>query len=171
MNKRCFICVLSAALAIASAAAARAQTAQAVLGSIVRTVYGSGTVQPVDAEEATTYEEAAGFYDWFLADMLAMIEKGEISTTAGKTVLEEIIFSEKTATQVVEEKGLRQMNDTGALEQVVKDILAANPKVVEDYRGGKTNALGFLVGQCMRASKGKGNPNILREMLEKALNG
>ena len=47
---------------------------------------------------------------------------------------------------------------------------AANPKVVEDYRGGKTNALGFLVGQCMRASKGKGNPNILREMLEKALN-
>ena len=106
-----------------------------------------------------------------LADMLAMIEKGEISTTAGKTVLEEIIFSEKTAAQVVEEKGLRQMNDTGALEQVVKDILAANPKVVEDYRGGKTNALGFLVGQCMRASKGKGNPNILREMLEKTLNG
>ena len=105
-----------------------------------------------------------------LADMLAMIETGEISTTAGKTVLEEIIFSDKTAADVVEEKGLRQMNDTGALEQVVSDILAANPKVVEDYRGGKTNALGFLVGQCMRASKGKGNPNILREMLEKALN-
>ena len=105
-----------------------------------------------------------------LADMLAMIETGGISTTAGKTVLEEIIFSDKTAADVVEEKGLRQMNDTGALEQVVSDILAANPKVVEDYRGGKTNALGFLVGQCMRASKGKGNPNILREMLEKALN-
>lgn len=105
-----------------------------------------------------------------LADMLAMIETGEISATAGKTVLEEIIFSDKTAADVVEEKGLRQMNDTGALEQVVSDILAANPKVVEDYRGGKTNALGFLVGQCMRASKGKGNPNILREMLEKALN-
>ena len=106
-----------------------------------------------------------------LAEMLAMIEKGEISTTAGKTVLEEIIFSDKTAADVVEEKGLRQMNDTAALEQVVRDILAANPKVVEDYRGGKTNALGFLVGQCMRASKGKGNPNIMREMLEKALNG
>ena len=105
-----------------------------------------------------------------LADMLAMIETGEISTTAGKTVLEEIIFSDKTAADVVEENGLRQMNDTGALKQVVSDILAANPKVVEDYRGGKTNALGFLVGQCMRASKGKGNPNILREMLEKALN-
>ena len=105
-----------------------------------------------------------------LADMLAMIETGEISTAAGKTVLEEIIFSDKTAADVVEEKGLRQMNDTGALKQVVSDILAANPKVVEDYRGGKTNALGFLVGQGMRASKGKGNPNILREMLEKALN-
>lgn len=106
-----------------------------------------------------------------LAEMLAMIEKGEISITAGKTVLEEIIFSDKTAADVVEEKGLRQMNDTAALEQVVRDILVANPKVVEDYRGGKTNALGFLVGQCMRASKGKGNPNIMREMLEKALNG
>ena len=106
-----------------------------------------------------------------LAEMLAMIEKGEITNTAGKTVLEEIIFSDKTAADVVEEKGLRQMNDTAALEQVVRDILVANPKVVEDYRGGKTNALGFLVGQCMRASKGKGNPNIMREMLEKALNG
>ena len=106
-----------------------------------------------------------------LADMLCMIEKGEISTTAGKTVLEEIIFTDRTAAEIVEEKGLRQMNDTGALEKVVSDILAANPKVVEDYRGGKTNALGFLVGQCMRASKGKGNPNILREMLETALKG
>ena len=54
--------------------------------------------------------------------------------------------------------------DAAAVDGVVK-------AVVEDYRGGKTNALGFLVGQCMRASKGKGNPNILREMLEKALNG
>lgn len=106
-----------------------------------------------------------------LADMLCMIEKGEISITAGKTVLEEIIFTDRTAAEIVEEKGLRQMNDTGALEKVVSDILAANPKVVEDYRGGKTNALGFLVGQCMRASKGKGNPNILREMLETALKG
>ena len=106
-----------------------------------------------------------------LADMLCMIEKGEISTTAGKTVLEEIIFTDRTAAEIVKEKGLRQMNDTGALEKVVSDILAANPKVVEDYRGGKTNALGFLVGQCMRASKGKGNPNILREMLETALKG
>ena len=59
---------------------------------------------------------------------------------------------------------------TGKVKAVSKEM-AANPKVVEDYRGGKTNALGFLVGQCMRASKGNGNPNIMREMLEKALNG
>ena len=56
------------------------------------------------------------------------------------------------------------------LEQLAKDVLAQNEKSVTDYKNGKTNALGFLVGQCMRASKGKGNPNILREMLEKALN-
>ena len=62
------------------------------------------------------------------------------------------------------------MNDTGALEQVVSDILAANPKVVEDYRGGKTNALGYLVGQCMKASKGKANPGIVKEIVTKMLN-
>ncbi len=104
-----------------------------------------------------------------LADMIALIEKGDISTTAGKTVLEEIIFSELTPDAVVEAKGLRQVNDSAALEQVVADVLAANEKVVADYRGGKTNALGFLVGQCMRASKGKGNPNTIRELLLKAL--
>lgn len=101
--------------------------------------------------------------------MVELIEKGDISTTAGKTVLEEIIFSGREADAVVDEKGLRQVNDTAALEKVVADVLAANEKVVEDYRGGKTNALGFLVGQCMRASKGKGNPNVMRELLMKAL--
>lgn len=104
-----------------------------------------------------------------LFELIALIEKGDISTTAGKTVLEEIIFSDKTADAVVSEKGLRQVNDSAELEKIVADVLAANAKVVEDYRGGKSNALGFLVGQCMRSSKGKGNPNLMRELLLKAL--
>lgn len=104
-----------------------------------------------------------------LCDMIALIEEKTISNTAGKTVLEEIIWSDKTPGEVVKEKGLAQISDTGALEAVVQAVLAANEKVVNDYRGGKTNALGFLVGQCMRQSKGQGNPAMIRELLEKAL--
>ena len=66
---------------------------------------------------------------------------------------------------------LRQVSDSGVLQQIVDQVVAANEKSVNDYRGGKTNALGYLVGQCMKASKGKGNPAIMREMLLKILNG
>ena len=104
-----------------------------------------------------------------LCGMIALIEKKIISNTAGKTVLEEIIWSDKTPDQVVKEKGLAQISDTSALEAIVQGVLAANEKVVADYHGGKTNALGFLVGQCMRQSKGQGNPAVIRELLEKAL--
>ena len=104
-----------------------------------------------------------------LAEMIALIDKKEISNNAGKTVLDEIIFSDKTPAQVVEEKGLRQISDSSFLEKVADEVLAANPKAVEDYKKGKTNVVGFLVGQCMRASKGQGNPTTLREIMEKKL--
>ena len=104
-----------------------------------------------------------------LCRMIALIEKQTISNTAGKTVLEEIIWSDKTPDDVVQEKGLAQISDTGALEAIVQSVIDANQKVVADFHGGKTNALGFLVGQCMRQSKGQGNPAIIRELLEKAL--
>ncbi len=104
-----------------------------------------------------------------LCDMIALIEKKTISNTAGKTVLEGIIFSDKTADAVVKEKGLAQISDTSALEGIVQQVLEANAKVVADYKGGKSNALGFLVGQCMRLSKGQGNPTVMRELLLKAL--
>lgn len=104
-----------------------------------------------------------------LCEMIALIEAGTISNTAAKTVLEEIICSDKTPAHVVEEKGLAQISDSGALEAIVAQILAANDKVVADYRGGKSNALGFLVGQCMKASKGQGNPGIMKEILLRQL--
>ena len=104
-----------------------------------------------------------------LAEMIALIDKKEISNNAGKTVLDEVIFSDKTPAQVVEEKGLRQISDSSFLEKVADEVLAANPKAVEDYKKGKTNVVGFLVGQCMRASKGQGNPTTLREIMEKKL--
>ncbi len=104
-----------------------------------------------------------------LTDMIAMIEKGTISVTAGKMVLEDIAFSEKTAEESVKEKGLAQISDTGALEEIVKSVIAANPKSVADYKGGKTNVVGFLVGQCMRQSKGQGNPAVLKQIIETML--
>jgi len=104
-----------------------------------------------------------------LGQLASLIEKGEISNTAGKTVLEEIIFSDKLPADVVKEKGLVQMNDVSALETIVAQVIEQNAKVVGDYKGGKSNALGFLVGQCMRLSKGKGNPNVLRDILLREL--
>lgn len=104
-----------------------------------------------------------------LVELLALVDKGTISNTAGKTVLEDIFSTGADPEVIVKEKGLAQVSDASALESLVKDILAANEKSVADYKKGKTNALGYLVGQCMRASKGKGNPQILREILQKQL--
>ena len=105
-----------------------------------------------------------------LCSMISMIEAKEISNASGKVIIEEIMFTDKTAKQVVDEKGLGQISDNSALEDLVKSVIEANPKALEDYKNGKTNVMGFLVGQCMKASKGKGNPAILKELMEKHLN-
>ncbi len=105
-----------------------------------------------------------------LAELIENIEKGIISNTAGKTVLDVIIAENKKVSDIISEKGLAQISDTSALEKTVKEILAANQKSVADYKGGKTNAFGFLVGQCMKATKGKGNPGIIRDLITKYLN-
>ena len=98
-------------------------------------------------------------------ELLGMLEKNEISSSVGKSVFEEMRASGKSPKAIVEEKGLGQISDTDALQKIVDDVIAANQKSVDDYKNGKTNALGFLVGQCMKASKGKGNPALMREML------
>ena len=105
-----------------------------------------------------------------LAKLIEMLEKKEISSSAGNTVFEEMLHSDKIPADIVAEKGLAQVSDQSVLQQIVDQVAAANQKSIDDYRGGKTNALGFLVGQCMKSSKGKGNPAIMREMLLKILN-
>lgn len=104
-----------------------------------------------------------------LVSLLTLIEKKTISNTAGKTVLEEIFAAGKDPEKIVEEKGLAQVSDTSELEALVTDILTKNEKSVADYKGGKSNAMGYLVGQCMRASKGKANPQVIRTLLQKQL--
>jgi len=105
------------------------------------------------------------------ADLLVMLEENKISSSVGKTVFEEMRATGKAPKVIVEEKGLGQISDSSALQEIVDNVVAANQKSVDDYKGGKTNALGFLVGQCMKASKGKGNPALMREMLLKYLEG
>ncbi|MDP4153087.1 MAG: Asp-tRNA(Asn)/Glu-tRNA(Gln) amidotransferase subunit GatB [Bacillota bacterium] len=102
-------------------------------------------------------------------DMINLIQKGTISNTAAKTVLEEMFATGGTADEIVKAKGLAQLSDTSALEAIVDSVLAANEKSVNDYKNGKSNAMGFLVGQCMRASKGQGNPQIISKLLKEKL--
>lgn len=104
-----------------------------------------------------------------LANMIALIEKGTISNTAGKKVLQTILKEDIAPEKVVEQKGLAQISDSSALEGIVDKVLAANPKAVEDYKAGKTNVLGFVIGQCMKESRGQGNPGIIKELVEKAI--
>ena len=100
-----------------------------------------------------------------LCELIGVIESGAISTNAGKTVFEELLVSDKTVKEIIEEKGLAQISDKTALYDIAKQVLADNEKSVNDYKGGKTNALGFLVGQCMKASKGKANPGLMKEII------
>ncbi len=104
-----------------------------------------------------------------LLDLIVAIESGKISNSAGKTVLDVIIEKQESVDKIIEEKGLAQNSDTDALEALVDEVFANNPQSIADYKNGKTNAMGFLMGQCMKASKGKGNPSIIKELVAKKL--
>lgn len=104
-----------------------------------------------------------------LAEMIALIEKGTISGTAAKKVLDEILVNDVPPEQVVQKKGLAQISDTSALAGMVGEVLAQNSKAVEDYKSGKTNVLGFLVGQCMQRSRGQANPAMVKDLVQQAI--
>jgi aspartyl-tRNA(Asn)/glutamyl-tRNA(Gln) amidotransferase subunit B len=104
-----------------------------------------------------------------LAALLGLIEKGNISGKIAKTVFDEMAASGKTARAIVQEKGLAQISDAGAIEKVVQEVIAANPKEVEAYRNGKTKLMGFFVGEVMKATRGQANPKAVNELLKKIL--
>ena len=106
-----------------------------------------------------------------LAKLIDLVDEGTINNKTAKEVFE-VIFKEDVDPQAyVEEHGLKYVNDEGALRAVIEEIVAANPQSVSDYKGGKQKAMGFLVGQTMRAMKGKADPGsvnkILKEILER----
>ena len=104
-----------------------------------------------------------------LAKMLQLLEKGTISGKIAKTIFEDMFATGRDPDIIVQEKGLVQISDEGAIESIVTDVLANNPKSVEDYRAGKNQALGFLVGQVMKATKGKANPGMVNKLLKEKL--
>ena len=104
-----------------------------------------------------------------LAELVELIDKGTISSSIGKKVLEELFESPKSPEEIVKEKGWIQISDEGEIKKVVIDIIEANPNSVADYKGGKEKALGFLVGQAMKQTKGKANPQMLNKMFAEEL--
>ncbi len=103
--------------------------------------------------------------------IIKLISEGKISNSAGKTIFEIIIDNDKDIDEIIKEKSLAQVSDVSALEAIADEVIANNEKSVSDYKSGKTNALGYLVGQCMKASKGKANPGMMKEIILKKLEG
>jgi len=104
-----------------------------------------------------------------LAELVSLIHRGEISGKIAKEVFVKMFASGDSAALIIEREGLKQISDTGALAQIVDQVLQQNVKQVEQYRGGKTTVLVFLVGQVMKASRGQANPTVVNELLKKKL--
>jgi aspartyl-tRNA(Asn)/glutamyl-tRNA(Gln) amidotransferase subunit B len=104
-----------------------------------------------------------------LGELVGLVVKGELTGKLGKEVLAKMFASGESAAVIVEREGLKTIGDTGALEKIVDEVLAANPKQVEQYKAGKTTLIGFLVGQAMKASRGQANPAALNELLKSRL--
>jgi aspartyl-tRNA(Asn)/glutamyl-tRNA(Gln) amidotransferase subunit B len=106
-----------------------------------------------------------------LVGLLKRIQDNTISNKIAKDVFEAMWNGEGTADSIIEAKGLVQITDTGAIEAIIDEIIAANPKQVTEYRSGKDKMFGFFVGQAMKASKGKANPATLNDLLKQKLAG
>ncbi len=103
------------------------------------------------------------------ADLLNLIHNKTISNSIAKTVFEEMLKSGAAPKSIVEQKGLAQISDAGAIETVVDKVIAENPQQVEQFRGGKEKVLSFFVGQVMRATRGKANPGVVNKLLREKL--
>ena len=104
-----------------------------------------------------------------LAKLIGLTEDGTINSSVAKEVFEQVFEKNVDPESYVEEHGLKTVNDEGALEEVLKEVIAKNPKAIADYKGGKEKALGALVGQTMKAMKGKANPGMVNQKLREML--
>jgi aspartyl-tRNA(Asn)/glutamyl-tRNA(Gln) amidotransferase subunit B len=106
-----------------------------------------------------------------LVEMLDLIDKGTLSGPAAKAVFEDMFLSGKTASDIVAEKGLSQISDSSEIEKVVAEVIASNSQAVSDFEAGKQQAAAFLIGQVMKATKGRANPSLAKDILLDKLGG
>jgi aspartyl-tRNA(Asn)/glutamyl-tRNA(Gln) amidotransferase subunit B len=104
-----------------------------------------------------------------LAELIAMVEEGVVSSSAAKDVLDGVLSGRGRPREVAEDRDLIQVSDTKALESAVDEVIAANPRVVDDYRRGEEKVVGFLVGQVMKATGGKADPRLVNRLLRDRL--
>ena len=104
-----------------------------------------------------------------LAELISLIEKGTISNNIGKQIIIDMMQTGKAASKIVEEKGLSQITDEGAIKEIVQKVVDANPNQVAAYKGGKVQLFGFFVGQVMKETKGRANPKTVNELLKEIL--
>src|SRR6476660_1112769 len=129
-----------------------------VMGELTRELNNSGT----DASTSPVSPER-------LVSLLQMVDKGTVSLKVAREIFPEVYSSGKTPEQIVQEKGLIQVSDEGALDKIIAEVLEKNPAQVAQFKEGKQQVLGFLVGQVMKASSGKANPGKVNELLKKKL--
>jgi aspartyl-tRNA(Asn)/glutamyl-tRNA(Gln) amidotransferase subunit B len=129
-----------------------------VMGELTRELNNSGT----DASASPVSPER-------LVSLLQMVDKGTVSLKVARDIFPEVYSSGKTPEQIVQEKGLVQVSDEGALDKIIAEVLEKNPAQVAQFKEGKQQVLGFLVGQVMKASGGKANPGKVNELLKKKL--
>ena len=104
-----------------------------------------------------------------LAKLIELADAGTINSSVAKEVFEKIFLEDIDPDKYVEEHGLKTVNDEGALRSTIEKVIADNPQSVEDYHNGKEKAIGFLVGQTMKAMKGKANPGMVNQILKELL--
>ena len=104
-----------------------------------------------------------------LAALIQLTDENAINSTVAKEVFEKMFSENIDVEQYVEENGLRMVNDEGALRERIEKVIAENPQSVSDYQAGKTKAIGFLVGQTMKAMKGKADPGMVNQILKELL--
>jgi len=144
--------------AVAAAAGNPKVASNWVMGELLRVMNERGhdpRTQPLQAER--------------LAGLIKLIDNGTISSSIGKDVFAKMYESARSADEIVADEGLAQIGDESALLEIIRGMIAANPDAVAQYRAGKMQAFGFLVGQVMKASKGKANPKLANELLKKEL--
>jgi aspartyl-tRNA(Asn)/glutamyl-tRNA(Gln) amidotransferase subunit B len=104
-----------------------------------------------------------------LSDLLDLIKNGEISGKIAKEVLDIMFETGDAPAKIIEEKGFKQVSDTGAIEKIIDLVIIGNPEKVAEFKSGKDRLFGFFVGQVMKESKGQANPNVVNEMLKNKL--